>query len=104
MVDLERYHEPTGKLEARVKQWQAGIQPLLEEQDARPGFDIKAYGDRILHTLNVEVRPLIAVTVSPIPLALELHSPVTCWGDMSRGIAVVIASVEASDWAVSCLL
>lgn len=39
------------ELAARVSSWRHKIQPLLDEQDARPAFDIHAYGDQILDRL-----------------------------------------------------
>lgn len=44
-------------LEERVKQWQQSIQPHLEAQDRQPAFDIQEYGDRIVQTMQSEVRP-----------------------------------------------
>ena len=39
------------ELAARVSTWRHKIQPLLDEQDARPAFDIHSYGDQILDRL-----------------------------------------------------
>ena len=39
------------ELAARVSSWRHKIQPLLDEQDARPAFDIHSYGDQILDRL-----------------------------------------------------
>lgn len=39
------------ELAARVSNWRHKIQPLLDEQDARPAFDIHSYGDLILDRL-----------------------------------------------------
>lgn len=39
-------------LAVRVSTWQQKIQPLLEEQDARPAFDIHAYGGQLLDRLE----------------------------------------------------
>jgi len=44
------------ELEDRVKQWQQSIQPHLEVQDRQPAFDIQVYGDRIIQTMQAEVR------------------------------------------------
>ena len=39
------------ELASRVSNWRHKIQPLLDEQDARPAFDIHYYGDQILDRL-----------------------------------------------------
>lgn len=39
-------------LAVRVSSWQHKIQPLLEEQDARPAFDIHVYGGQLLDRLE----------------------------------------------------
>ena len=39
------------ELAARVSNWRHKIQPLLDEQDARPAFDIHSYGDQVLDRL-----------------------------------------------------
>lgn len=39
------------ELAARVSSWRHKIQPLLDEQEARPAFDIHSYGDQILDRL-----------------------------------------------------
>ena len=38
-------------LTQRVRDWQEKLEPILEEEDAHPSFDILAYGDRMLGTL-----------------------------------------------------
>ncbi|KAA6428176.1 MAG: condensin-2 complex subunit H2 [Trebouxia sp. A1-2] len=39
------------ELASRVSNWRYKIQPLLDEQDARPAFDIHLYGDQVLDKL-----------------------------------------------------
>ena len=39
------------ELASRVSNWRHKIQPLLDEQDARPSFDIHLYGDQVLDKL-----------------------------------------------------
>ena len=39
-------------LTQRVREWQDKLEPILEEEDAHPSFDILAYGDRMLGTLE----------------------------------------------------
>ncbi|DBA99076.1 hypothetical protein WJX77_009045 [Trebouxia sp. C0004] len=39
------------ELASRVSNWRHKIQPLLDEQDARPAFDIHLYGDQVLDKL-----------------------------------------------------
>ena len=39
------------ELASRVSNWRLKIQPLLDEQDARPSFDIHLYGDQVLDKL-----------------------------------------------------
>ncbi|KAL3132422.1 hypothetical protein ABBQ32_008980 [Trebouxia sp. C0010 RCD-2024] len=61
------------ELAARVSSWRHKIQPLLDEQEARPAFDIHSYGDQILDRLAslsckdsdgpVDVHPTLAEPV-----------------------------------------
>ena len=39
------------ELAARVSTWRQKIQPMLDEQEAQPAFDIHAYGDCMLEEL-----------------------------------------------------
>lgn len=39
------------ELAARVAGWRSKMAPALEEEDARPEFDIHAYGERILERM-----------------------------------------------------
>ena len=39
-------------LQARVREWQDKLEPILEEEDSHPCFDIRHYGDRMLHSLE----------------------------------------------------
>jgi hypothetical protein len=50
MKDADNYAQET-HLTRRVADWQSRILPLLEEQDARPEFDIKASGVKIIDKL-----------------------------------------------------
>ncbi|KAK9810243.1 hypothetical protein WJX72_007164 [[Myrmecia] bisecta] len=43
--------EVQSELASRVSGWRAKIQPILDEQDARPEFDIHAYGERFLDNM-----------------------------------------------------
>ncbi|GBG63417.1 hypothetical protein CBR_g38039 [Chara braunii] len=45
--------EVQSELAARVAEWKTKIEPALEVQDARPEFDIHAYGERLLDRLEV---------------------------------------------------
>eukprot|EP00455_Lapot_gusevi_P056009 TRINITY_DN9205_c0_g2_i3.p1 TRINITY_DN9205_c0_g2~~TRINITY_DN9205_c0_g2_i3.p1 ORF type:complete len:366 (-),score=108.38 TRINITY_DN9205_c0_g2_i3:147-1115(-) len=42
------------KLSRRVAAWQARLEPILEEQEAHPPFDIHAYGQKLIHKLCEE--------------------------------------------------
>ncbi|KAK4477845.1 hypothetical protein RD792_017108 [Penstemon davidsonii] len=46
--------EKQTELAARVSTWKQRIEQNLEEQDARPPFDIHKYGDKVLDKLSVE--------------------------------------------------
>ena len=39
-------------LHQRVREWQEKVQPLLQDQDGRPSFDIHSYGAKILDRLE----------------------------------------------------
>ena len=51
MLQAAAAAEVQTELAARVSTWRQKIQPLLDEQDARPAFDIHSYGDQILGRL-----------------------------------------------------
>ena len=38
----------------RVREWQEKLEPILEEEDAHPEFDIRLYGDRMIHRVGEE--------------------------------------------------
>ena len=57
------------ELAARVSSWRLKIQPMLEEQDARPAFDIHQYGDNILDRLA-----LLSCKDPSHPVELETHT------------------------------
>ena len=42
----------SSSLQARVREWQDKLEPILEEEDTHPSFDIRHYGDRMLHSLE----------------------------------------------------
>ncbi|CAN8069158.1 unnamed protein product [Agarophyton chilense] len=45
---LWEQHSVDAKVAKRVESWEARIQPILDEEEQRPEFDIAAYGHRIL--------------------------------------------------------
>ncbi len=51
MVQAAAAAEVQTELASRVSNWRHKIQPLLDEQDARPAFDIHLYGDQVLDKL-----------------------------------------------------
>eukprot|EP00173_Palmaria_palmata_P002388 Plantae.Rhodophyta-Palmaria_palmata.ctg25322.p1 GENE.Plantae.Rhodophyta-Palmaria_palmata.ctg25322~~Plantae.Rhodophyta-Palmaria_palmata.ctg25322.p1 ORF type:complete len:251 (+),score=27.81 Plantae.Rhodophyta-Palmaria_palmata.ctg25322:66-755(+) len=51
---LWQEHAVDSQLEQRVAEWRTKIEPLLAEEEERPGFDIKEYGDAILSRLEEE--------------------------------------------------
>lgn len=57
------------ELAARVSSWRQKIQPMLQEQDARPAFDIHQYGDNILDRLAV-----LSCKDPSHPVELEAHT------------------------------
>ena len=42
----------SSSLQARVREWQDKLEPILEEEDSHPNFDIRHYGDRMLQSLE----------------------------------------------------
>lgn len=65
------------ELAARVSTWRHKIQPLLDEQDARPAFDIHLYGDQILDRLaNLSCKDsddAVDLQASPVSTASSDH-------------------------------
>jgi condensin-2 complex subunit H2 len=51
----EKYAADT-KLSQRVGQWQERLGPLLEKEEQRPVFDIHAYGQVVIETMEKEIR------------------------------------------------
>ncbi len=51
MKDADNYAQES-QLTRRVSDWQSRILPLLEEQDARPAFDMNASGVKIIDKLS----------------------------------------------------
>jgi condensin-2 complex subunit H2 len=47
----EKYAAET-KLSARVSHWQENLAPILEEEERRPVFDIRAYGNEVIQTIE----------------------------------------------------
>lgn len=53
MRGAERWAQQS-KLSSRVSAWQAQLEPLLQEQEARPEFNIRQYGIQIMDRLIVD--------------------------------------------------
>jgi hypothetical protein len=53
LLHAEAYARET-QLSRRISDWVSRIEPLLQEQDARPSFDIDAYSDKVLCRASVE--------------------------------------------------
>jgi condensin-2 complex subunit H2 len=53
----EKYASET-QLSVRVGQWQDKLGPLLEEEEERPEFDIHAYGQTVIDSMEQEIRRL----------------------------------------------
>lgn len=52
--EAEKYASET-KLTQRVDQWQQRLQPLLQEEEERPVFDIHEYGNQIITSMETEI-------------------------------------------------
>ncbi|GAX28521.1 condensin-2 complex subunit H2 [Fistulifera solaris] len=52
--EAEKYASET-KLTQRVDQWQQRLQPLLQEEEERPVFDIYEYGHQVIESLENEI-------------------------------------------------
>lgn len=39
-------------LSRRVAEWQSKLQPVLEEQESRPAYDIHQYGQKMIQTIQ----------------------------------------------------
>ena len=51
-IDAAAAAEVQTELAARVGEWQGKVCTVLEEQDARPPFDLQAYGTGLLERLS----------------------------------------------------
>ena len=52
--EAEKYASET-KLTQRVDQWQQRLQPLLQEEEERPVFDIHEYGHQVIESMESEI-------------------------------------------------
>lgn len=52
--EAEKYASET-KLTQRVDQWQQRLQPLLQEEEERPVFDIHEYGHQVIESMETEI-------------------------------------------------
>ncbi|KZV29363.1 hypothetical protein F511_15895 [Dorcoceras hygrometricum] len=61
------------EMASRVSTWKQRIEKNLEEQDARPPFDIHKYGERILDKLSVEKDHTSALSFKDVVRGQEKH-------------------------------
>ncbi|GAV64158.1 DUF1032 domain-containing protein [Cephalotus follicularis] len=66
-------NEKQTELATRVSSWKQKIEQNLEEQDSRPQFDIRDYGERILGKLSVEADNGTAMSFAEVVKGQEKH-------------------------------
>lgn len=54
------------RMQKRIENWQNRMEPLLQEEETRPEFDIIAYGSRLLETMATKAEPLSQSTKSSV--------------------------------------
>lgn len=75
---------------SRVSTWKQRIEKNLEEQDARPPFDIHKYGERILDKLSVEQDQLSILSFGDVVRGQEKH-------DIARTFSALLQLVNNGD-------
>ncbi|KAJ9154524.1 hypothetical protein P3X46_027847 [Hevea brasiliensis] len=82
--------EKQSELATRVSSWKQKIENNLEEQDARPPFDILAYGERILDKLSLEADSDNAVSFIDVVDGQEKY-------DVARTFSALLQLVNNGD-------
>ncbi|RMZ56372.1 hypothetical protein APUTEX25_004729 [Auxenochlorella protothecoides] len=67
------------ELASRVGGWRSRIGPVLEEEDARPAFDIHVYGQRVLDAMQGLSLREPGTAAESVPAAPTLFSEVVQW-------------------------
>ncbi|XP_022844802.1 condensin-2 complex subunit H2-like isoform X2 [Olea europaea var. sylvestris] len=78
------------ELATRVSTWKQRIEQNLEEQDARPPFDIHEYGDRVLDKLSMEGAEGKAKSFEDVVRGQEKH-------DVARTFSALLQLVNNGD-------
>ncbi|CAA3030186.1 Hypothetical predicted protein [Olea europaea subsp. europaea] len=82
--------EKQTELATRVSTWKQRIEQNLEEQDARPTFDIHEYGDRVLDKLSMEGDEGKAMSFGDVVRGQEKH-------DVARTFSALLQLVNNGD-------
>ncbi|KAF2289149.1 hypothetical protein GH714_029119 [Hevea brasiliensis] len=82
--------EKQTELATRVSLWKQKIERNLEEQDARPSFDIHAYGERILDKLSLEADSDNVMSFVDVVEGQEKH-------DVARTFSALLQLVNNGD-------
>ncbi|CAI9765850.1 unnamed protein product [Fraxinus pennsylvanica] len=82
--------EKQTELATRVSTWKQRIEQNLEEQDARPPFDIHEYGDRVLDKLSMEGDEGKAMSFGGVVRGQEKH-------DVARTFSALLQLVNNGD-------
>ncbi|XP_047962290.1 condensin-2 complex subunit H2 [Salvia hispanica] len=83
-------NEKQTELAARVSSWKQRIDHSLEEQEARPPFDIHKYGDRVLDKLSTEGDDGKALSFGDVVKGQEKH-------DVARTFSALLQLVNNGD-------
>ncbi|KAL8486197.1 hypothetical protein ACS0TY_023047 [Phlomoides rotata] len=83
-------NEKQTEMAARVSTWKQRIEQNLEEQDARPSFDIHKYGERVLDKLSKESDDEHALSFTDVVKGQEKH-------DVARTFSALLQLVNNGD-------
>ncbi|KAK1308765.1 Condensin-2 complex subunit H2 [Acorus calamus] len=82
--------EKQTELAQRVSTWKQRIETVLEEQDARPSFDIHLYGERILEKLSTEADGECSMSFLDVVAGQEKH-------EVARAFSALLQLVNNGD-------
>ncbi|KAK1256943.1 Condensin-2 complex subunit H2 [Acorus gramineus] len=82
--------EKQTELAQRVSTWKQRIETVLEEQDARPSFDIHLYGERILEKLSTEADGECKMSFLDVVAGQEKH-------EVTRAFSALLQLVNNGD-------
>ncbi|KAH6780145.1 hypothetical protein C2S52_011382 [Perilla frutescens var. hirtella] len=90
LLDTLAENEKQTEMATRVSTWKQRIEQNLEEQEARPPFDIHKYGDRVLDKLSMEKDGGNALSFSNVVKGQKKH-------DVARTFSALLQLVNNGD-------